>query len=276
MKTGSLAKVVGIHWESHTVDLVFTKTGRSMRNVRVQSQSASTNTGFNDLPKPDLPDGDPFVKGGNTGTRDIIATVQYFDDLPVVTGFLHPVASELMFKDPNRMIYRHASDVYHTIDGDANFEFYHPSGAYVRFGSSPEHEDLTGKDFDKKWKIRRNTGKKVNIHIEQAGGVASINIDPSGNIDITHAGNLSTDTGGNLSAKVGGEASMEVSGNTTLTTPTFTVNGSVVINGSLSQGTGSNGGGATMQGPVSVVGDVIADGISVTKHDHEKGVGKPT
>lgn len=279
MKSGALAKVVGIHWESHTVDLVFTKTGRPMRNVRVQSSSASTNTGLNDLAKPDLPSGDPFAKGGNTGTRDIIATVQYFDDLPVVTGFLHPVASELMFKQENRMIYRHASDVYHTIDKDGNFEIYHPSGAYVRFGGNPAHEDLTGKDFDKKWKIKRNTGKKVNIHIEQAGGVASINIDPAGNIDVKNAGNTTLDTGGNLTAKVGGSATIDVTGNTTLTTPTFTVNGNVVINGSLNQGKGSAGGDCTMLGPLNVQNDVVAGGISLGNHTHPDpqggDVGKP-
>jgi len=276
MRSGALAKVVGIHWESHTVDLVFTKTGRSMRNVRVQSSSASTNTGLNDLPKPDIPNGDPFVKGGNTGTRDIIATVQYFDDLPIVTGFLHPVSSEMMFSDQERMVYRHASDVYHTIDKDGNFEVYHPSGAYVRFGASPSHEDLTGKDFDKKWKIKRNTGKKINIHIEQADGVASVNIDPGGNIDINNAGNTSVSTGGNLSATVGGTTTIESSGDIKMTAPTITLNGAVVVNGALTQGKGSNGGSCSMQGPLNVVGDVIADGISLTEHDHEKGVGKPT
>lgn len=61
---------------------------------------------------------------------------------------------------------------------------------------------------------------------------------------------------------------INASASTTITTPTFTVNGATVLNGSLSQGAGSAGGGATMLGPVTVTNDVTAGGKSLKTHVH--------
>jgi len=61
---------------------------------------------------------------------------------------------------------------------------------------------------------------------------------------------------------------VNASASTTITTPTFTVNGNTVLNGPLTQGMGSGGGSATMQGPLSVVNDVTAQGTSVHTHIH--------
>ncbi|MDB5777616.1 MAG: oxidoreductase [Herbaspirillum sp.] len=64
---------------------------------------------------------------------------------------------------------------------------------------------------------------------------------------------------------------------TTVTTPTFTVNGATVLNGTLAQGTGAGGGGATMLGPINVTNDVVAAGKSVSGHiHHENGAGNNT
>ena len=54
----------------------------------------------------------------------------------------------------------------------------------------------------------------------------------------------------------------------TVNTPTFTVNGSTVLNGPLTQGTGDGGGAATMRGPLTVIEDVTAQGTSVHNHKH--------
>ena len=62
----------------------------------------------------------------------------------------------------------------------------------------------------------------------------------------------------------------------TVTTPTFTVNGATVLNGPLSQGTGAAGGSATMQGPMTVVGDVTAAGTSLHSHTHSDPQGGST
>jgi len=55
---------------------------------------------------------------------------------------------------------------------------------------------------------------------------------------------------------------------TTITTPTFTVNGATVLNGTISQ---TGGGAADFSGSMSVTGDVTAQGVSVHNHVH-KGV----
>lgn len=260
----SLARVVDTHPESHAVDVVLLDDGRRISGVQVLSGSAGGDFGKSDLAVP----ASTGYEAKKTGTRDIYGVVAWISEIPVVIGFLFPQVAQCLFSDKERMVYRHASDAYMTIDGKGNAEFYHPSGAFIRLGTSGAHEDLTGKDYDKVWKIAKNTGSKVHIHVEQGGGTASLDIDPAGNIAINHAGNLSVTTGG--------AATIEVTGDTTLTTPTLTVNGNMVLNGSFNQGTGSNGGTATMQGPVSVVGDLTADGISLVNHDHTKGVGKPT
>jgi hypothetical protein len=58
------------------------------------------------------------------------------------------------------------------------------------------------------------------------------------------------------------------SGSVTITTPACTLNAATTINGSLSQGTGASGGGATMLGPIVVAGDVVAGGRSMVSHVH--------
>lgn len=64
---------------------------------------------------------------------------------------------------------------------------------------------------------------------------------------------------------------------TTVTTPVFTVNGATVLNGPLTQGTGSGGGAATMLGPLAVIADVTAQGTSVHNHTHTSTTpGTPT
>ena len=61
---------------------------------------------------------------------------------------------------------------------------------------------------------------------------------------------------------------INASTSTTVTTPTFTVNGATVLNGPLTQGTGDGGGAATMRGPLTVIEDVTAQGTSVHNHKH--------
>lgn len=185
------ARVVGIDWQSHTVDLVMSD-GRPISGVRVASTSASTNTGMNDLPKPDTAAGkSPFKSGGYSMTRDIIALVLNVGMTPVVIGFLHPVGSQMMLTDEERMVYRHASDVYQTIDKLGNIELAHPSGAFIRMATTSTHENLTAKSRNGNWKITRNTASQVHIHIEQAGGLASIDIAPNGAITVSSAVSVS-------------------------------------------------------------------------------------
>ena len=60
---------------------------------------------------------------------------------------------------------------------------------------------------------------------------------------------------------------VEINGttSTTVTTPTFTVNGATVLNGTISQ---TGGGSATFSGSMTVTGNVTAQGTSVHTHTH--------
>ena len=263
----SLARVVDIHPESHAVDLVFMDDGRRIAGVQVMAGSAGTNFGGSDLAMPDA----TGYEAENTGTRDIYAVVSWIREIPLVLGFLFPQVAQCLFADKERMVYRHASDVYTTIDKDGNTEVYHPSGTFLRIGTTAAHEDLTGKDYDGAWKIARNTDKAVHVQltVKNAGAQkASLNIDPSGNVTLSHAGNLSVSTGG--------ATTQNSAGNTTVTTPTMTINANVVINGALTQGKGAAGGGCTMLGPVTVTNDVVAGGKSLMNHTHPGDSGGTT
>lgn len=181
-----LARVVDIHPESHSVDIVMMQDGRRMTGVQVMTGMAGTNVGSNDLPSPS----ELGFDAKTTHNRDIYAVVSFVGAAPIVLGFLFPQVAQCLFKDRDRMVYRHASDVYVTVDGAGNTEVAHPSGAFLRIGKTPAHEDLTGKDYDKIWKITKNKTHDVHIHVEQAGGVASANIDPTGNITVLSNANI--------------------------------------------------------------------------------------
>lgn len=258
----SLARVVNVHPESHAVDVVLMDDGRRIPGVQVLSGSAGSNFGFADLAMPDA----TGYSAKNTKTRDIYAVLSWVRDHPVVLGFLFPQVAQCLFADKERMVYRHASDVYVTIDKSGNTEVAHPSGAFLRIGTTPGHEDLTGKDYDKVWKIARNTDKAVHIHVEQAGGKASVDIAPSGAIKVDTVSTVDANAAGHI--KANSDALIE------LTAPSIVLNGNTLINGPLSQGTGSAGGAATMNGPVTVSNDMTAGGISLMGHTHtEQGDG---
>ena len=205
-----LAKVVAIHPESNCVDVVVLRTGARLAAVRVLSEMATGQTGVADLHLPDAANG---YNSENTGKRDIVAAISYYREIPFVVGFLFPEVAECLFARPDFRVDRHASDVYHTIDAAGNIELAHPSGAFVRIAESPAHEDLTGKDYDSIWKIARNTGRAVHIHVEQAGGKASINIDPDGNITIQNVGNTKLISGGDIALSAGGDIAIKADGN---------------------------------------------------------------
>lgn len=66
---------------------------------------------------------------------------------------------------------------------------------------------------------------------------------------------------------------INASTSTTVTTPTFTVNGATVLNGTIAQ---TGGGAATFSGSMTVDGDVTAEGTSVHNHTHPDAQGGNT
>lgn len=187
-------RVVAVHPEDYSCDIILLADGSRLPGVQIQSMSASTNTGLSDLAKmAPAPGGDQWNASQKTG-RDIIAIVGWCDGSPFVNGFLFPQICQMTFAEANRKVDRHASDFYHTVDGAGNAEWFHPSGTYLRMGT-PEHEDLTGKDFDGKWKIANNTASTPHVQLVVANAGAAkctVNIDPEGNVTITSAAGWAT------------------------------------------------------------------------------------
>jgi phage baseplate assembly protein gpV len=261
-----LAKVVGVHRESGTVDLVMLSNDRPVPGVKVMSGTASGNTGFTDIPVPDVNNpADPY-KSSNTGGRDMVAVVGTFSGIPVVLGFLFPTIAQCLFPDANRMIYRHASDVYLTIDDAGNTELAHPSGAYLRIGKSGAHEDLTGKDYNGKWKIARNTAADVHFHLAMGGGAASLDIAPDGTIVINANGTVTINAQGATTVKA---PSVTVDSPQSTFTGAVTVQGAFVFQSGMTGSAGSGGGSTmTINGTANFTGDVTAQGTSVHGHKH--------
>lgn len=262
----NLARVVFVHPERNKVDLVFLADNRRVAGVRVMAGEASSSSGRVGLATPDAQHlADPYDAPAKSG-RDMIACVAYYDGQPIVQGFLFPEVSECLFTDPDRFLHRTASDFYHTVDGNGNAEWFHPGGSYIRIGTTPGHEDLKGKDFDKKFNPKRNADKKVHIHIEQAGGVASVDIAPNGAMVITTAATavLNADGGATIKAPT-----------ILFDSPDSHFTGKVLIDQLLTfKGgmAGSGGVGAVVQidGALEATGDVKGSGVSLVDHTHSK------
>ncbi|MDP3327209.1 hypothetical protein [Parvibaculum sp.] len=288
-----IAKVAKIHPSGHAADILFLDDNSRVPMVQIMAGAASTDSGINDLASPTVgAAGDPYDPA-QTKKRDIYAIVgSIAGGTPIVLGFLYPQVCQMLFSDMNRRVVRHASDVYETTDADGNHEFYHPSGTYFRVGTSPAHEDLTGKDFDKKWSIERNKDKAVHVHLElKSAGETKVLIDaaPNGNVTVQHVGDLTCETGGNATVTVAGTTVLNSSGavsvncpvSVTVDTPQATFKGRVNVEGLFTYeagliGHGDNGTGnaGSITGTLRTSsGDMIADGVSLKTHPHANGGG---
>ncbi|MBN3839270.1 hypothetical protein [Burkholderia sp. Ac-20349] len=230
-----LGKVVGVHRESQKVDLIMLSNDRPLSGVKVMSGMASGDAGYSDIPVPDVNNAANPFHSTNTGGRDMFAVVAFFSGAgPIVIGFLFPETAQCLFPDANRMIYRHASDAYFTIDGAANTEFAHPSGLYLRVGASPAHEDLTGRDYNGRFKVTRNTSPNVHFHLQMGGNTMSLDVDPSGNVALSSSGTVTVNAQG---------------ATTVSSAAAVNIQGAAGVNISSTNGTPAN---ITSQGPVSI------------------------
>lgn len=235
-----LAKVVHVHPSGYSVDLMFYDDNSRASNVQCMAPcGATTNTGMVDLPKPDPVPEDWSLE--NSNTRDMIAVVAFFRGQALVLGFLYPQVCQMLFDEHNRMVYRHASDVYTTIDGTGNLDVVHPSGTFVRIGTETSEKKMAGADFDGKWNIPQ--GNPVNVHIEVVAGGAvqsqitlkdngevlvdarnSMNVNSDVKAKIKAEGDIYVETGGDATVKSGGDALVEAGGR-----GQFVANGHVLI-----------------------------------------------
>jgi hypothetical protein len=215
-----LGKVVDIHPEHNSVDVIITTDGRRLPGIPVTSWSMTGETGVVDLTVPDLTTSrsEPAKWFSlNTEKRDILAVVAFADDTPVCLGFVCPPACQLNFPKEigeELRIDRHASDWYQTINRDGDVELHHPSGTFIRVAEDLDHVDLTAKDYDKLWKLKRNLQRRPGFRFRVAntdGVQVTLDMTPE---------------------KVTLTATVPV----TITAPAIDLNGQVRINGVLQVG----------------------------------------
>lgn len=285
-----VGQVVASYSHGMSVDVLMEKGGR-LSNVQVMVGSGSDCTGAVDLPDVGGPADESRWLHSAKFARYVRAVIGFVSGVPVCIGFILPQETQMTFPDKNRRIMRHASDVYTSIDDAGNFELFHPSGTYLRIGSSPAHEDLTGKDFDGLWKIARNTDAAPHVHlgVSAAGNsVASLDFDPAGNVTLQNNGNLQATVGGKLEADVtgtttvnsGGAAKVKapsvlVDSPTTIFTGAVTIQGLLTFQAGASGSAGSSGGPTmTLEGDAHITGtlsadtDVLAANKSGAHHSH--------
>jgi hypothetical protein len=257
MNGAELGIVVATYPEGSSIDVVMIKDGSRLSNVQVATSSASSNTGIADLADIGAPAGDTRWDITQPVERLVRGIIMFVQGVPICTGFLFPQVGQMTFQRKNFKVERHASDVYSTINASGDMETYHPSGSYFRIGASPAHEDLTGQDYDRQWKIANNTGSAVHAHLAVANAgsiVATVDIDPQGNVTLMHRGNLTTTTTGNATLNVSGTTTINSTGNLSIQSQ-----GNVTVNTSSAATLTANGG-VTISGggAVSITGALVS------------------
>jgi hypothetical protein len=266
-----IVRVVAVHPEANSVDVVVCRTSARICGVQVLHGWAGADHGVSGLVQPAEQDANstaPWLADLDA-KRAIYAVVAQLG-MPVLLGFLHPQVGQLMFAERNRWTWRHPSDLYATVRDNADLELAHPSGTFLRIAAAAAHEDLSGKDYDKRWAIERNTGAApwVALKVANAGGVhTTITIDPSGNVVVDHAGNLTWTTHGNAAITVDGTANIHVVGDVTVNADAdlhLTVGGTITSQAAL----WTHSGDMNLTGTFSASVDVLANGTSGHHHTH--------
>ncbi|MEN8259476.1 MAG: hypothetical protein ABFS02_02625 [Pseudomonadota bacterium] len=297
-----LAKVTHVHPAGQHLDVIFLDSGEHCRNIQVMSPYAGTDFGFTSgIPEPEK-EGWGENKVTDPDKRDIIAVVAYMMNYPICIGFLYPQVTHMAFEKEkggrNRMIERSPSDHYRTIDEHANFEQFHPGDAWVRVGEGIAHEDLTGKDFDKRWEIKRNKDKvpiitlwnqnggagqgdmqiekgKIIIEVVDGSEHSIITLIPN-QAKIETTGDVIVDAQGNITATAGGDASIDAQGKITANaggdiTANSGANIDVTAAGTVTVNAASLDINAPIGNVVSIVVNVTAPDITLTGITHIVG-----
>lgn len=261
-----LGKVVAVHPEDHSCDVIMLDDASRYAGVQVMAGMAGLDCGISALVEPELADAKDKWSLKDTGSRDVLAVVGMLRQQPIILGFLHQQVTQMLFARKNFHVRRHPSDVYATTDDEGNLEVAHPSGTFVRIAVNPEHEDLTGKDFDKRWKIKRNKAKAVSVRIEvqNAGARKSTwTMKPDGTVTLDATSDVLIKT----------PSKVTVDCPDSLFTGKVTVNGLLTYKAGVAGTSGANG--SKISGSLEISGgNVTADGIGLKTHGHiEQGDG---
>lgn len=235
-----LARVTHVHPEGQKMEVIFLDTGDYGRDVQLASPMAGTDFGFTSgVPAPDT-EGHDANMTNDPDYRHITAVVANIQGVHVALGFIYPQINQMSFtktKDPNRLIERSPSDAYRTVSGDGDMDFVHPAGAYIRIGQGARPDDLEGRDFDGKWKLKHNIDKPVTVIIGRGLGrnsgqdrnPAYISMEPSGKVTVK-VGAMSEDDPGWGSVILRPDGNVSISGTSiTLDSVTTTVVGTLVL-----------------------------------------------
>ena len=182
------AKVVKTHPSGHAHDVVMLDDGSRFPGVQGIETHASNCSGTINMHRPDQDEADdwsPKMASDEDQTkRDVIAVVAMVGVTPVIIGHIYPPVSQMNFPDTdefkNLQLDRHASDLVQTTDDAANYNIKHPSASYISMSQTGAPPNLTGKDYDKVWKITRNSASQAMIVLNTEK--ARITIVPSGTI----------------------------------------------------------------------------------------------
>ena len=258
-----LAVVVETRAEDYSVDAVNTRTGARIVGAQVMALGASGRTGT-----VDLPDVRPKSKKWDITTRDkdqqdVLAIVGYVGQTPIVFGFIFPQINQMLFKDGKLRVFRHQSDVMTALDGDGNFEFNHPSGAFIRIAETPESVDLSNKNEDKSLASSRNKGRKVHMRIELADQAVQLTLTPDGDAQLKIKRDLLIEAEGKADAYVAKKISIETEGglNATARTKVAVNTPEASFSNNVKCGTGATGSFTTPTGNIVTVSDGIVTNI---------------
>jgi hypothetical protein len=183
-----IAKITYVHPEGQKAEVLYLDNGDYGRDVQFVSPYAGTDFGFTSgIPSPEQEGHEP-----NTITdpdkRDIFVIIGMVQGRPYAIGSVYPQISQMAFTkggDPGRLIERHVSDFYRTVDSDGNMDMVHPGGAFFRIGNGDSPDDLSQRDYDKRWQIKRNLDSTPTVALAGGdGGTAALKIDPEGAITI--------------------------------------------------------------------------------------------
>lgn len=183
-----LAKVCYVYPEGHQFDGLFLDTGEYCRCVQMMSSYAGTDFGFaSGIPAPEE-EGYDENRETDPDRRNVIAVVASIATGYIGLGFLFPQVNHLAFtkeQDKNRLTERHTSDFYRTVSDDGDMDMVHPSGVHIRIGDGERPDRLEGRDYDKRFRLKRNKAKPVTLSlVNESGGRSKVILKPDGSIDI--------------------------------------------------------------------------------------------
>lgn len=250
-----LAIVVATHIERRSFDLVFTDTGLRVPEVQCLSDMVSSDSGIWNAPSVQKPSDEKQAGALPQNGRQLVAATEEAYGRPLIVGFLQPLAGMMAFNQDDRQVHRHSSGAYTTTAPEGSFEFWHPSGAYVRLGKGA-HEPLAQFSANQNWKEVSDADKPTLTVIIPG---SSANDPPAFSMTVAPDGTLTV--GSQKSAALSAQEGF------TFSTPkTFVVNaqGGIEFNGNTK-----------IDGTLKTTGDISSPGmVSHQAHEHIDGGGQ--